>query len=263
MTRAAPRMSSGANHKTCHRIDATWRSVGMSPSPRRRSRIGPSTLSAEASSSTSGAAAVEFFTQSHSHSSTALAFAGSGPDTPSDLPSAFSVRLPSSFPAPACRPAPPVSAGLASGPGQLSKSRHSPPGTAAGNQLANEYDAPALREASHSPAMDKITINFGSPFGSLTIISSSKRQWAQQGSNLRPLACKASALPLSYAPVQSPAPRLSDDPGQRTSPGADDGSSRRGRLALTHHAAGPEACRSGPVRLDLSWPAGDTVACGN
>jgi hypothetical protein len=24
--------------------------------------------------------------------------------------------------------------------------------------------------------------------------------WAQQGSNLRPLACKASALPLSYAP---------------------------------------------------------------
>jgi hypothetical protein len=29
--------------------------------------------------------------------------------------------------------------------------------------------------------------------------------WAQQGSNLRPLACKASALPLSYAP---------DSPGQ-------------------------------------------------
>ena len=24
--------------------------------------------------------------------------------------------------------------------------------------------------------------------------------WAQEGSNLRPLACKASALPLSYAP---------------------------------------------------------------
>jgi hypothetical protein len=41
----------------------------------------------------------------------------------------------------------------------------------AGNQLANEYDAPALCEASHSPAMEKITINFGSPFGSLTIIS--------------------------------------------------------------------------------------------
>ena len=39
--------------------------------------------------------------------------------------------------------------------------------------------------------MNKITINFGSPFGSLTIISSSERQWAQQGSNLRPLACKA------------------------------------------------------------------------
>jgi len=103
-----------------------------------------------------------------------------------------SSRQPIQCPAPACRPAPPVSAGLASGPGQLSKSRHSPPGTAAGNQLANEYDAPALREASHSPAMDKITINFGSPFGSLTIISSSERQWAQQGSNLRPLACKTS-----------------------------------------------------------------------
>src|ERR1022692_4298858 len=49
--------------------------------------------------------------------------------------------------------------------------------------------------------MDELTINFGSPFGSLTIISSYERQWAQQGSNLRPLACKASALPLSYAPV--------------------------------------------------------------
>ena len=58
------------------------------------------------------------------------------------------------------------------------------------------------REASHSPANAKIISNFGSPFGSLTIISSSERQWAQQGSNLRPLACKASALPLSYAPVR-------------------------------------------------------------
>ncbi len=28
--------------------------------------------------------------------------------------------------------------------------------------------------------------------------------WAQQGSNLRPLACKASALPLSYAPCGHP-----------------------------------------------------------
>ena len=39
------------------------------------------------------------------------------------------------------------------------------------------------REASHCLAMDEFTINFGSPFGSLTIISSSERQWAQLGSN--------------------------------------------------------------------------------
>jgi hypothetical protein len=32
------------------------------------------------------------------------------------------------------------------------------------------------------------------------IIMPGRRRWAQQGSNLRPLACKASALPLSYAP---------------------------------------------------------------
>jgi hypothetical protein len=31
-----------------------------------------------------------------------------------------------------------------------------------GNQLADEYGAPALRKASHGPAMDKITISFGS-----------------------------------------------------------------------------------------------------
>ena len=65
------------------------------------------------------------------------------------------------------------------------------PGTAAANQLADECGVPVPGEASHIPAKDKITINFGSPFGSLTIISSSERQWAQQGSNLRPLACKA------------------------------------------------------------------------
>jgi hypothetical protein len=52
---------------------------------------------------------------------------------------------------------------------------------------------PVLREASHSPAIAKIISNLGSPFGSLTIISSSERRSAQQGSNLRPLACKTSS----------------------------------------------------------------------
>ena len=42
---------------------------------------------------------------------------------------------------------------------------------ATGDQLADECGVPVLGEASHSPAMDKITISFGSPFGSLTIIS--------------------------------------------------------------------------------------------
>ena len=62
---------------------------------------------------------------------------------------------------------------------------------AAGNQLADEYGVPVPCGVSHSPAMNKITISFGSPFGSLTIIESYEKQWAQQGSNLRPLACKA------------------------------------------------------------------------
>jgi hypothetical protein len=65
--------------------------------------------------------------------------------------------------------------------------------TAAGDQLADKCGIPVLREASHSPAIAKIISNFGSPFGSLTIISSSEKQWAQQGSNLRPLACKTSS----------------------------------------------------------------------
>ena len=34
-------------------------------------------------------------------------------------------------------------------------------------------------EASPSPAIAKIISNLGSPFGSLTIISSSEKQWAQ------------------------------------------------------------------------------------
>ena len=51
------------------------------------------------------------------------------------------------------------------------ESRHSLPGTAAGDQLADDCGVPVLREASHSPAIAKIISNFGSPFGSLTIIS--------------------------------------------------------------------------------------------
>jgi hypothetical protein len=86
----------------------------------------------------------------------------------------------------------PVPAGSASGPGRLNESgilcQARPPGISSQTNAASRVP----REASHHPAMDKITINFGSPFGSLTIISSSERQWAQQGSNLRPLACKTS-----------------------------------------------------------------------
>jgi hypothetical protein len=36
------------------------------------------------------------------------------------------------------------------------------------DHLAAGCSVPVLREASHSPAMNKITINFGSPFGALT-----------------------------------------------------------------------------------------------
>jgi hypothetical protein len=67
------------------------------------------------------------------------------------------------------------------------------PGPDAGEQLADEWGVLVLHEASRGPAIAKIISNFGSPFGSLTIISSSEQQWAQQGSNLRPLACKASS----------------------------------------------------------------------
>src|SRR6266566_600177 len=63
---------------------------------------------------------------------------------------------------------------------------------------------------------DRERTAFGSPFGSLTITSRSQlssdlaKQWAQVVSNHRPLACKASALPLSYAPASAPSwrPRL-------------------------------------------------------
>ncbi len=38
--------------------------------------------------------------------------------------------------------------------------------------------------------------------------------WARQGSNLRPLGCKPSALPLSYAPGTGPGPGVSRWTGQ-------------------------------------------------
>ena len=47
--------------------------------------------------------------------------------------------------------------------------------------------------------MNEFTINFGSPFGSLTIISSYEKLWAQQGSNLRPLACSEDVPSLDMA----------------------------------------------------------------
>src|ERR1022692_3100615 len=92
--------------------------------------------------------------------------------------------------------------------------------------------------------MDELTINFGSPFGSLTIISSYERQWAQQGSNLRPLACKASALPLSYAPVPpSSIPQIpGGNPAQRTPGPASTGADARAQ------ASPRQAGLSGPPR---------------
>jgi hypothetical protein len=67
------------------------------------------------------------------------------------------------------------------------------PGPDAGEQLADEWGVLVLHEASRGPAIAKIISNFGSPFGSLTIISSYEKQWAQVDSNHRPLACKASS----------------------------------------------------------------------
>ena len=60
------------------------------------------------------------------------------------------------------------------------ESRHSLPDTATGNQLADEWGVPVpvLPEALHSPAMDKamnkITIHFGSLFGSPTSTAASR-----------------------------------------------------------------------------------------
>jgi hypothetical protein len=42
--------------------------------------------------------------------------------------------------------------------------------------------------------------------------------WAQLGSNQRPLACKASALPLSYAPLVPAIVACTLDRSQRTGP---------------------------------------------
>jgi len=42
---------------------------------------------------------------------------------------------------------------------------------AAGNQLADEYGVPVPCGVSHSPAMNKITISFGSPFGSRLLLN--------------------------------------------------------------------------------------------
>ena len=86
------------------------------------------------------------------------------------------------------------------------------------------------------------------PVSSLTILPRSQqasglqKQWAQQGSNLRPLACKASALPLSYAPV--PPSSISQDPGsdpaQRTCRAG-----QRGSRCL---------CRSTWQLAGVAWP---------
>ena len=49
------------------------------------------------------------------------------------------------------------------------KNQRSPPGTA-GSQVADKC-GPVVHGASHRHAMDKVASNFGSKFGSLTIIS--------------------------------------------------------------------------------------------
>jgi hypothetical protein len=92
-------------------------------------------------------------------------------------------------PAPACRPATPVPAR----PGRDGSATADVPCQARPLGISSRTNAapPVPSEASHSPAIAKIISDFGSPFGSLTIISSYEKQWAQQGSNLRPLACKA------------------------------------------------------------------------
>src|SRR5580700_1311958 len=67
--------------------------------------------------------------------------------------------------------------------------------------------------------------------------------WAQQGSNLWLLACKASALPLSYAPLVPGGRAAHLDRSQRTGPGgvaAPGGPHEAGAGATVEHGRDPE-----------------------
>ena len=126
----------------------------------------------------------------------------------------------------------------------------------------DECGVPVLREGClMTPTTDKITHQLAPRLAPLDLLTtmrrrntalSCKNRWAQQGSNLRPLACKASALPLSYAPVQPLRARRAPggNPAQRTS-------RRVARQPVPGLAAGPAI---GPMRWTMARLAGHIVA---
>jgi hypothetical protein len=85
-------------------------------------------------------------------------------------------------------------------------------------------------------------------------------EWARLGSNQRPLACEASALPLSYAPVASNLPAWEG----RFRPSRNSAQSRKQELALRVELCSPElvvSCTRGRVWRNAgfrpeSWRAG-------
>ena len=66
------------------------------------------------------------------------------------------------------------------------------------------------------------------------------RRWARQVLNLRPLACEASALPLSYAPESG---RVAPDP-RPTSPSEGAGMAREKETAARARVAPPSIGRA-------------------
>src|SRR4051794_15006937 len=73
--------------------------------------------------------------------------------------------------------------------------------------------------------------------------SSTLVTWAQQGSNLRPLVCKTSALPLSYTPRSVARTEGAQPTNKQGRAAGVSGHQRRDRESVPHHLEGSKQDR--------------------
>ena len=137
-----------------------------------------------------------------------------------------------------------------------------------------QYGASRRTETPHRPTTNKIICSLGSLFGSpaahlndhhkTKCAADLRIQWAQQGSNLRPLACKARTYRrwtwLDVARCGICQPRLWLDVAWRGLMPVDVGSPfSLAPLTFNEHGRRPETCRCSPIQSGLRGAIQDSA----